>query len=178
MPFTSVTYNSDLKHTPARVNRLTGELQLNPATWPHLPASYRKFILLHEAGHIIHNTPDEAAVNQFAIMQYLTPFRNNPALYAAAQAEVQEITNPETTRAFSNFDVLGLGSAFQGLGNIFQSLPFLGVGSGKRQDEATNNTFLQLTKAEQDQANSTKTILVGGVLLFVLLITFVILKKK
>lgn len=174
--FTSVTL-TDTGKTPARVDRRTGALELNARTWPHLPPWYQQYILLHETGHIQLNTSNETAANQFAVNRYLTPFRNNPAQLSQAIAEVAEITNPAETQAFDGFTLEAIGQISSGLGNIFNALPAMGVGSKKRREEATNLSFLQITQAAQDRQSKTQYIIIGGVMLLVLIFTYLQFKK-
>lgn len=67
---TNITYQPNLGSTPARVNRLTGELQINLALWNQIKPEHRFFILLHELGHLALQTSDEKAVDNWAFHHY------------------------------------------------------------------------------------------------------------
>lgn len=69
-PFTRVKWVSGIGATPARVNRATGELQLNLDVWPHLTREQKIFVLQHEAGHVALNTSNEHAVDAYAFEQF------------------------------------------------------------------------------------------------------------
>ena len=55
---------------PARVNRMTGELQLNPDVWPKLTDAEKDFIMAHELGHLLLNTTSETEADAFADYLY------------------------------------------------------------------------------------------------------------
>jgi hypothetical protein len=75
MSFTNVTYKENMGRNPAQVDRRTGDLFVNPQLWNAMPESFRRFILLHEEGHLKggpNGTPtaDEAAADLYAFRQY------------------------------------------------------------------------------------------------------------
>jgi len=59
--------NSD---TPARVNRLTGEMVIQNRVWRHIHPLHRIFILLHEEGHVVLQTTDELEADKYAFERY------------------------------------------------------------------------------------------------------------
>jgi hypothetical protein len=63
-----LTYNPDVKHTPARIHKDTGELQIC-AGFMDLPNEVRYFILLHELGHFRYKT--ETYCDQYALKRFL-----------------------------------------------------------------------------------------------------------
>jgi hypothetical protein len=67
---TEITYWTDLGNTPARVNRVTGELQINMKVWETLSKEQRFFVLLHEWAHVYLQTTDEKAADKLAFEQY------------------------------------------------------------------------------------------------------------
>lgn len=67
---TSITYVRNIGSTPARVNRKTGELQINLDVWPKLKPEHKRFVLLHEEGHVVLDTSDELAVDEYAFKKY------------------------------------------------------------------------------------------------------------
>ncbi len=75
MSFLSVTYKNGMGRNPAQVNRRTGELFVNPDSWDKMPESFRRFILLHEEGHLKGGkggtpTADEVAADLYAFRNY------------------------------------------------------------------------------------------------------------
>lgn len=56
-----------MKDTPATVNFMTGDLYLNVDVYPTLTHNQKKFILLHEEGHLVNRSKDELAADLYAI---------------------------------------------------------------------------------------------------------------
>lgn len=67
MRFVRIDLNSS---TPARANRDTGDVYINPPVFDKLPSSYQKFILKHEAGHIELQTTNEMLADRYAFERY------------------------------------------------------------------------------------------------------------
>lgn len=67
---TKITYFPTLGGTPARVNRVTGEMQISLEHWKQLPPEHRFFIMLHELAHLVLQTRDEKAVDEWAFAEY------------------------------------------------------------------------------------------------------------
>lgn len=68
---TAIHYLDDLpRNTPATVNRRTGELYISNRIWKTLEPEQKLFILLHEMGHIVLNTKNEEAADNWAFEQY------------------------------------------------------------------------------------------------------------
>lgn len=63
-------YIADIGQTPARVNRVTGDLYLNEKTWHNLTEEEQRFILLHELGHLTLQTKDEVKADSFAFLNF------------------------------------------------------------------------------------------------------------
>jgi hypothetical protein len=61
-----ITYWDDLGSTPARVNRFTGEIQINNRYFDRMPDFRKKFIIEHEKGHFLQNTRDEFKADRYA----------------------------------------------------------------------------------------------------------------
>jgi hypothetical protein len=55
----------------AAVNIQTKELYINPDIWFQLPDHFKRYIYLHELGHIYAGNLDENAANEFAIQNFL-----------------------------------------------------------------------------------------------------------
>lgn len=58
--------------TPARCNRKTGEIWINDQVWRTISPEHRVFILLHEYGHIMLDSSDELAVDEYAMKLYIS----------------------------------------------------------------------------------------------------------
>lgn len=61
-----ITYHEDLGNTPARVNRFTGEIQVNNRYFDHMPAFRKKFVLEHEKGHFLTPSRNEFVADRYA----------------------------------------------------------------------------------------------------------------
>jgi hypothetical protein len=71
MAFSKITYHSNLGATPARVNRKTGELQINIPVWNTLTPEAKRFVFLHEEGHLVLQTRNELAADKYAFEKYV-----------------------------------------------------------------------------------------------------------
>lgn len=174
---------------PARVDRVTGELQINPRIWSNLPNDYKDYILLHEEGHLKLMTPDEAAANNYAISNYLRVGELTDEEGTRRIVALSEILDPDRTLAFggskqrySNFDVASLISGSLGaIGDIFKTLPALGVGASKAKNNelqlSNNNAFNTLVLQKQSQKSTEKLLLLGSVAAIVVILTVLALKK-
>ncbi|MDD5006526.1 MAG: hypothetical protein PHS33_08535, partial [Candidatus Omnitrophica bacterium] len=60
-----IAYNNNISG-PARINTLTRKLTINPKVWETLPDTFKKFVLLHEYGHLQLNTADELQADNYA----------------------------------------------------------------------------------------------------------------
>lgn len=67
---TEVIYVTGLGKTPAATNRKTGVVYLNADKWDKIKPEHKLYILLHELGHIYHDTSNEFLADQFAFEQY------------------------------------------------------------------------------------------------------------
>lgn len=67
---TSIEYVRNIGSTPARVNRKTGHLQINMDVFPRLKDEHKAFVLLHEEGHVVLDSSDEMAVDEYAFKKY------------------------------------------------------------------------------------------------------------
>ena len=61
-----ITHHENLGSTPARVNRFTGEIQLNDAYWLNMPEELKPFIVEHEKGHFLTQTRNEFLADAYA----------------------------------------------------------------------------------------------------------------
>ena len=59
----------DRPSNPARVNILTGDIEINRARWNELSAEERDFVLQHEIGHYKLQTFDEVAADRYALQR-------------------------------------------------------------------------------------------------------------
>lgn len=69
--FKTITYSANLGTVVARVNHLTGELQLNSELWPRMSNAHRDYVLAHEETHLETGLTDETLVTQLALMKFV-----------------------------------------------------------------------------------------------------------
>jgi len=62
---------SDLGKTPARINRMTGNVYVNGRIWNKLSPEVQEFILCHEEGHYQLQTRDELEADAYASKRFL-----------------------------------------------------------------------------------------------------------
>lgn len=76
-------YNPDLKHSPARIDVNTGEIQYGDY-YLTLPILWQEFILLHEIGHHFYKT--EEYCDLYALKNYIENYGNpSQAFYSLAK---------------------------------------------------------------------------------------------
>lgn len=70
-PFSKINMvpGAAIDNSPARCNRKTKELWLNADLWPTLSENTKDFIIYHEAGHIILQTTNEVAADEYAFQR-------------------------------------------------------------------------------------------------------------
>lgn len=66
-----IKFSSAIGNTPARVNRMTGEILLNADTWSDYTPYEQRLILLHEQGHFLLKTTNEQEADAYALKNYL-----------------------------------------------------------------------------------------------------------
>jgi hypothetical protein len=175
MKISKVVYNPEIGRNIARVNRKTGVLELDPAIWEALPELERDFVLLHESGHVELQTASEFAANNYAIKEFI-PVKTLTNKELGQRIEVvTRITDPANYSYYNGVDPVGaIGEA---VGNIFESLPLLGLGSKSRQKESEINVKGAIDFENAKSAGTTKIALIGGTFLVVLLVLFFTFKK-
>lgn len=67
---TKISFVENLGDTPAKVNRITGEMILSKNHWRKLTPEQRLFVMLHEAGHATLKTRNEMEADNFAFQAY------------------------------------------------------------------------------------------------------------
>lgn len=67
-PFSKISMvpGSEIDNSPARCNRKTREVWLNADLWPSLSENTKDFVIYHEAGHIILQSTNEVAADEYA----------------------------------------------------------------------------------------------------------------
>lgn len=88
--FKTITYHTNLGTTPARVNRRSGELQINTPVFDKLTPEAKRFVLLHEEGHWVLQTRNELAADKYAFSKYVD---EGHSLKAGVKALTQVLTN-------------------------------------------------------------------------------------
>lgn len=175
--FTNVIFDDTFKTDIARVNRADGTLYLNPSIWDRLTGLEREFVLLHEAGHLELMTADEFEANNYAVEKFAPVKTLSDAELGKRIVVMSEITVPENY--ISNYNgVDPIGAIADGVGKIFETLPMLGLGSGKRDasnnNAAANNWISQSLSAK----NSEKLLIVGGIFLLGIVVVILIFKSS
>lgn len=188
MEFNEISF-TDLGDIVARVDRNTGNLEINNEIWGQLPPEYKEFVLLHEAGHLVLKTQEEHQANTYAIGKYLESAAIDNQEFNKRIIILSEILSDEGRKMFRrrNYDNLAgdpVSAAAEGLGSIFDILPALGIGSKARSKEAQANAQAQSTllaaKAKADgktTANKILIISIGAGMLALVLVLFFTLKK-
>lgn len=90
--FTAVVYTEKIGSTPAAVNHRTGVLYINPEVFDKYPKHWQEFILLHELGHLVLDTKNELAADEFAFRHFI---RNGGSLRESvlSLSEVLDVNN-------------------------------------------------------------------------------------
>jgi hypothetical protein len=179
MRFKKVTY-ADLGDILARVNKDTGEVQLNKNIFDSLPAGFKNFVLLHEQGHYVLQTSDEFEANRYAISHFL-PLHTETDEFGRRIVIMTQALTPGADGPFrkdpvySNFDPI---SAIAGaIGGITQTLPSLGIGTKARINETNAMASAQIALAKESSKSSTNLILIGTGAIAVLMIIFLTVKS-
>jgi Flp pilus assembly protein TadB len=94
-------------------------------------------------------------------------------------------TESDKTKAFDNFKLLAfvpetiqaMSNGLDATAHILSTLPALGVGTGAAIKKATNAAFLNITAAEQDAAAKQSYIIIAGVMLILIVFTYIMLKR-
>ncbi|MEI6574796.1 MAG: hypothetical protein WCO63_01305 [Bacteroidota bacterium] len=194
MRFTSAKYE-DLGQVTARVNRVTGGLEINPRIWSVLNSDYKDFVLYHEDGHLRLETADEFEVNKYAVDRFIeTATLDNPDLEQRIVV-LSDMLSPKGMRKFSGEiysefsadgtaaggDMYGIGQALTGLSTL---LPAIGIGSKARAKELESSAKTQQELLTAQSAYSSKKttnqiiiISVAGGLLIVALVLYFTFKR-
>jgi hypothetical protein len=168
----------------AKVNRKTGVLYLNPVIWDRLPTDQKDFVLLHEQGHLKLQTNDEFKAHKYAISKF-SPVGQLSNKQLGQKIIVMRSALSKAHDNISPFTDPQMADATGGIFNtIFQALPVLGIGSKSRQAElqasAAANVAILGAQMEADAEKSqkrNKTIIISGVILLVIVVTFLTLRK-
>lgn len=165
----------------AKVNRKTGVLYLNAKIWDSLPSDEKEFVLFHEEGHLKLETADEFKANSYAVGKF-APAGSFPSKELGQRITVMKNILDKADDHVSPFAADLVAGTLSG---VFSNLAVWGIGSKARQKEteakaAANVAILGAqSELEAEQAKSrTKTIVISGVLILVLAVTYLILRKK
>lgn len=90
----TIVARSGIGNTPARVHMATGRMEVNAETWWSIPAPYRQFIILHEAGHRKLATSSEFEADNYALRGMLA-MGHRPDTCVDALRSVLSFTTPE-----------------------------------------------------------------------------------
>ncbi len=89
------TYWDDLGSTPARVNRFTGEIQINQRYFDNMPQFYQDFVIEHEKGHFLTNTRSEFEADRYAFKKLAGSQPRSLKNSIKSISEVLSFKNPE-----------------------------------------------------------------------------------
>jgi hypothetical protein len=89
------TYWDDLGSTPARVNRFTGEIQINNRYFDSMPEFRKKFVIEHEKGHFLTNTRNEKKADRYAFKKLAGTEHRSLKESVYAISKVLSFRNPE-----------------------------------------------------------------------------------
>lgn len=167
---------TEVKNQPeiAKINRLTGEIFVSSDIWHQLEDSEREYVLLHEQGHLVLQTPDEYAANAYAIKNFAPIGELNNSELGKKIMVMQSILDKADDN-FSSFS--GIGEA---VNSVFQNLSVLGIGSKARAREAAANAAIiqqQQQAAAASTKATTKALLIAGAMILVLTVIILTLKK-
>lgn len=179
--FRKVRYNPT-QDVIAKVNRRTGVLTLNSTIWDDLPTDQKEFVLFHEEGHLRLQTANEYAANKYAIEKFTSLKSLHNRTLGQKIMVMREILGKADDNLESGFIAeLAVGAST----GIMQSLSVLGIGSKARQKEAAaqaaaNVTILEAQSdiAKQKAKNTTKVLIIGGVMVLVIAVIILTLRKK
>ena len=113
-----VTFWKDIGTTPARVNRFTGEIQINERYWLKMPEFHKKFILEHEKGHFNLPSRDEFKADKYAFnhLAGTEPYSLKNSVYSLSH--VLTFKNPEHLQRLIEIVRLALEYDWKKNGNI------------------------------------------------------------
>ena len=111
------TYWDDLGSTPARVNRFTGEIQINDRYFKSMPEFRKSFIIEHEKGHFLNNTRSEFEADQYAFKKLAgtQPRSLKESVYSISR--VLSFRNPEHMERMIEMMKMALEYDFKHNGN-------------------------------------------------------------
>lgn len=90
-----ITHWEDLGSTPARVNRYTGEIQINDRYWINLNPNVRRYIIEHEKGHFLQDTRSEFDADNYAFSKVAGSSDKSLKDSVYSISQVLSFTNPE-----------------------------------------------------------------------------------
>lgn len=111
------TYWPDLGSTPARVNRFTGEIQLNMRYFNRMPEFHRRFIIEHEKGHYMLNTRSEFEADRFAFRRLAGSSPGSLKESVKSISRVLSFNNPEHLDRMRRVVIMALEHDFNINGN-------------------------------------------------------------
>lgn len=176
MNITKVVYDTSVRTDIARINRATGVLYINPAIWKQLTSDEREFVLLHENGHLQLQTASEHEANNYAINKFCPVQTLTDAELGKRIQVITEITDPE--RYISHYGVDPVSNVAGAIGDIFKSLPLLGIGKKGRLQEQNAAAANQLSLINAQGKNAQTMLIVGGVFAVVIVLFIFIFKKQ
>ncbi len=138
------TYWNDLGSTPARVNRFTGEIQINQRYFDNMPQFYQDFVVEHEKGHFLTNTRSEFEADSYAFKKLAGSQPRSLKNSVESISRVLSFRNPEHMDRLTEMIKMALEFDFKHNGN-------------QKAQTALNelNSFIQSNKLNNFHMNST-----------------------
>jgi len=185
MNFSRVVFDNTIKGDIARVNRADGTLYINPDIWQRLTGLEREFILFHEDGHLQLQTASEFTANKYAVEKFCPVQTLTDSELGKRIVVMTEITDPDQYISGSGGGVAvdpvsavanAVGSVFDGIGTVFESLPLLGIGKKSRMQETEAQKKAALEISESKTAGTVKIVAIAGVIVIVVVTLIFLLK--
>lgn len=111
------TYWPDLGDTPARVNRYTGEIQINQRYFDRMPELRRKFIIEHEKGHFNLDTRSEFEADKYAFRRIAGSAPRSLKESVKSISKVLTFRNPEHLDRMTEVIKMALDYDYKNNGN-------------------------------------------------------------
>lgn len=174
--FSKVTYQ-DLGDTIAQVDRSTFELFINPRIWSTLDPEQKEYVLLHEKGHLILQSPDEYAANNYAVEHFfageLTESEFNRKIIVLSELFTDAKSTFQHDDNRSNFDPITIATTFLALTKkADQEIETRNYQNLKEQQSYFGGVADELKKAKNTQY------IILSVIAVVVLIAVIVLFKK
>lgn len=104
--FNKVTQVTGLgPNNPARLNLMTGELQINMDLWPWMTPEQREDVIAHEEGHWVLRTKDENKADEYALLKQASQGRSLKGAVVAMTTMLKNGNPSHEARAWRRFEL-------------------------------------------------------------------------